>query len=87
MCDRHLMTRTHGGAIISSGVENLSYPAPRFANQSEKAATKLIPDSCSLFINIGTTTEEFARCLDGGCCSSPTTSASRPCFICSLAST
>jgi DeoR family glycerol-3-phosphate regulon repressor len=68
ICDRRLMTRIHGGAVISSGVENLSYQARRLVNQAEKAtigaaAAALIPDSCSLFVNIGTTTEEFARCL------------------------
>lgn len=68
ICDRRLMTRVHGGAIISSGVENLGYEARRLVNQSEKmaigaAAAGLIPDNCSLFVNIGTTTEEFARAL------------------------
>jgi DeoR family glycerol-3-phosphate regulon repressor len=68
MCEQRLLTRVHGGAIISSGVENLSYEARRFVNQSEKAAigaaaAALIPDNCSLFVNIGTTTEEFARGL------------------------
>jgi DeoR family glycerol-3-phosphate regulon repressor len=68
MSDGRLVTRTHGGAIIASGVENLSYQARRLVNHSEKAAigaaaASLIPDSCSLFVNIGTTTEEFARCL------------------------
>jgi DeoR family transcriptional regulator, glycerol-3-phosphate regulon repressor len=68
MCDRRLMTRVHGGAIISSGVENLGYEARRLVNQSEKAAigaaaADLIPNNCSLFVNIGTTTEEFARAL------------------------
>lgn len=69
ICDRRLMTRVHGGAVISSGVENLSYQARRLVNQGEKAAigaaaAELIPDNCSLFVNVGTTTEEFARCLD-----------------------
>ena len=29
LCDRHLMSRIHGGAIVSSGVENVAYEARR----------------------------------------------------------
>ena len=62
------LTRIHGGAIIASGVENLAYEARRFVAAEEKkaigaAAAELIPNGCSLFINIGTTTEEVARAL------------------------
>ena len=58
----------HGGAIIASGVENLAYEARRFVAADEKkaigaAAAALIPNGCSLFINIGTTTEEVASAL------------------------
>lgn len=58
----------HGGAIITSGVENVGYEARRFIAQQEKraiggATAKLIPNDSSLFINIGTTTEEVARAL------------------------
>jgi DeoR family glycerol-3-phosphate regulon repressor len=58
----------HGGAIISSGVENIAYEARRFVAAAEKraiglAAAALIPNSSSLFINIGTTTEEVAKAL------------------------
>ncbi|GGC49538.1 DeoR/GlpR family DNA-binding transcription regulator [Chelatococcus reniformis] len=68
LCDRRLMTRVHGGAVIASGVENVAYEARRFIAQPEKraigeAAARLIPDNASLFINIGTTTEEVARAL------------------------
>lgn len=70
LCDRHLLTRVHGGAIIASGVENIAYEARRFVAAVEKraigvAAAALIPNSSSLFINIGTTTEEVARALSG----------------------
>jgi len=70
LCDRHLLTRVHGGAIIASGVENISYEARRFVAAAEKraigvSAAALIPNSSSLFINIGTTTEEVARALSG----------------------
>jgi DeoR family glycerol-3-phosphate regulon repressor len=70
LCDHHLLTRVHGGAIIASGVENISYEARRFVAAAEKraigvSAAALIPNSSSLFINIGTTTEEVARALSG----------------------
>lgn len=68
LCDRRSMTRVHGGAIIASGVENLAYEARRFVAAEEKkaigaAAAARIPNGCSLFINIGTTTEEVASAL------------------------
>ena len=68
LCDRRSMTRVHGGAIIASGVENLAYEARRFVAAEEKkaigvAAAAQIPNGCSLFINIGTTTEEVASAL------------------------
>ena len=68
LCDRHFLTRVHGGAIVSSGVENIAYEARRFVAAAEKraiglAAAALIPNSSSLFINIGTTTEEVAKAL------------------------
>lgn len=68
LCDRKLMTRVHGGAVVASGVENVAYEARRFISQPEKraigeAAARLIPNNASLFINIGTTTEEVARAL------------------------
>ena len=68
LCDRRLMTRIHGGAVIASGVENVAYEARRFIAQAEKraigeAAARLIRNNASLFINIGTTTEEVARAL------------------------
>jgi len=68
LCELHLVSRVHGGAVISSGVENIAYEARRFIAQNEKrvigaAAAALIPNNASLFINIGTTTEEVARAL------------------------
>jgi len=69
LCDRRLLSRVHGGALVASGVENIAYEARRFIAQAEKraigaAAARLIPNSASLFINIGTTTEEVARGLN-----------------------
>ena len=68
LCDGRLLARTHGGAMLSSGVENLAYEARRHMAAAEKVvigkhAARLIPNDCSLFINIGTTTEEVARAL------------------------
>ena len=68
LCEQRLLTRIHGGAVIASGVENVGYEARRFIAQEEKraigvAAAAIIPNNTSLFINIGTTTEEVARAL------------------------
>jgi DeoR family transcriptional regulator, glycerol-3-phosphate regulon repressor len=70
LCEQRALTRIHGGAMIASGVENLAYEARRFVAAEEKkaigaAAAALIPNGCSLFINIGTTTEEVASALTG----------------------
>ena len=68
LCDLRLLARTHGGAMLASGVENLAYEARRMMAATEKVvigrhAANLVPNNCSLFINIGTTTEEVARAL------------------------
>ncbi len=68
LCDQRLLSRIHGGAILGSGVENMAYEARRLIAAEEKraiglAAAALIPNQSSLFINIGTTTEEVARAL------------------------
>lgn len=68
LCDARQLTRTHGGAMVSSGVENVAYEARRTLAAVEKQAigqlaASLIPNDCSLFINIGTTTEQVARAL------------------------
>ncbi len=68
LCNARLLARTHGGAMLSSGVENIVYESRRQILASEKRsigqhAANLIPNNCSLFINIGTTTEEVARAL------------------------
>jgi len=68
LCDQRFLSRVHGGAVVSSGVENLGYEARRFIATDEKraigaAAAQLVPNNSSLFINIGTTTEEVARAL------------------------
>jgi DeoR family glycerol-3-phosphate regulon repressor len=68
LCENRLLTRTHGGAMLTSGVENMAYEVRRNLATAEKIvigrrAAELIPNNCSLFINIGTTTEEVARAL------------------------
>jgi len=70
LCDRRLLARLHGGATLASGVENLAYAARRALAHQEKRrigarCAALIPNGSSLFINIGTTTEEVARALTG----------------------
>jgi DeoR family glycerol-3-phosphate regulon repressor len=68
LCNAGLLVRVHGGAIVASGIENLGYDARRLVAQTQKrligeAAARLIADHSSMFINIGTTTEEAARAL------------------------
>lgn len=68
LSDRSLLARVHGGAVVTSGIDNLAYEARRLLAQEEKRAigdaiAALIPDKASIFINIGTTTEEVARAL------------------------
>ncbi|MGN6467149.1 MAG: DeoR/GlpR family DNA-binding transcription regulator [Rhizobiaceae bacterium] len=68
LCEQHLLTRIHGGALFPTGIENMEYEARRKIASEEKeaigrAAARLIPDNSSLFINIGTTTEAVGKAL------------------------
>ena len=68
LCDGGVLTRIHGGALIASSVANLAYEARRLLAQDQKRrigerAATLVPDNSSLFINLGTTTEEVAASL------------------------
>lgn len=70
LCKRGLLQRVHGGAVLSSGVANVGYAARREMAAEEKRriglkTASLIPDNCSLLINIGTTTEQVAAALQG----------------------
>jgi DeoR family glycerol-3-phosphate regulon repressor len=63
-----LLERTHGGAVLPSGVANIGYGDRRTLNREAKAriaarTARLVPDHASLFLNIGTTTEAVARAL------------------------
>ncbi len=65
---RSMLSRVHGGAIVTSGVDNIAYATRRTVATGAKAAigaaaAALIPDGASLFINIGTTTEAVATNL------------------------
>jgi len=68
--EQDLLQRVHGGAVLSSGVKNFEYEARRMLAVEEKRhigvlAARLIPDNCTLLINIGTTTEQVAIGLRG----------------------
>lgn len=68
LTDQGHLKRIHGGAVFPSGVENMQYEARRQIAADEKdaigrAAAALIPNSASLFINIGTTTEAVSQAL------------------------
>lgn len=68
LCAKGLLRRYHGGAGLVSSTENVAYSDRQVLNRDEKiriaqmVATQ-IPDNTSLFINIGTTTEEVAKAL------------------------
>lgn len=68
LCRIRLLQRVHGGAIAHDGVSNMGYEARRRLLADEKKAigeqaAALIPDDSSLFVNIGTTTEQVAKHL------------------------
>lgn len=60
------LERVHGGAVLPSGTRNIGYEERRTLNPGAKAAiaracAARIPDNCSLFLNIGTSTEAVAQ--------------------------
>ncbi len=68
LCGQALLRRYHGGAGLPSSVENLAYSTRQvFCQEEKRQIARLlaghIPDQASLFMNIGTTTEEVARAL------------------------
>jgi DeoR family glycerol-3-phosphate regulon repressor len=68
LCERGVLQRYHGGAVLASGIANFGYEARRKLAVEEKRrigvrAASLIPDSSSILINIGTTTEQVAFAL------------------------
>ncbi|KAG0163102.1 hypothetical protein DFQ28_000600 [Apophysomyces sp. BC1034] len=69
LAEVNLLRRYHGGVTLPTSSENVSYTARQRMFQDEKRriaalAASHIPDQASLFINLGTTTEEVARALN-----------------------
>lgn len=65
---RGLALRTRGGAIRVESASNREYAERRKLRGKEKEAmgilaASLIPDNCSVMLNIGTSTEQVARAL------------------------
>ncbi|MGB0506223.1 MAG: DeoR/GlpR family DNA-binding transcription regulator [Pikeienuella sp.] len=68
LCDAGLAARIHGGARMISGVASAGYAARRETAEAEKQliashVAQLIPNDCSVMLNIGTTTEQVAMAL------------------------
>ncbi len=70
LCNQRMLTRTHGGARLASGIgiENMSYEARRVLAADAKlaigkAVANIIGNNSSLFVSIGTTTEAVAQAL------------------------
>jgi len=68
LCAGDWLRRTHGGAVLSDVQVNVGYRARRHIAAAAKRrigelAASLVPDGASLFINIGTTTEQVAGFL------------------------
>ncbi|MBB5222178.1 DeoR family glycerol-3-phosphate regulon repressor [Amaricoccus macauensis] len=66
MSNAGLLDRVHGGAVPRTGVTNFGYEERRGMNQTAKAAigracAAMIPNNCSIIMNLGTTTEAVAR--------------------------
>ncbi len=68
LCESSQLQRYHGGAGLPSSVENLAYQTRQVLHLEAKRRiarelARQIPNQASLFINIGTTTEEVAKAL------------------------
>lgn len=67
---RGALSRVHGGAVRVSSAANRIYADRRKQNAGGKLAmaalaADLIPENCSISLNIGTSTEQVARALSG----------------------
>jgi DeoR family glycerol-3-phosphate regulon repressor len=65
LADAGRLERVHGGAILPSSTTNIGYEDRRILNSKEKvdiarACARELPEDCSVFLNIGTTTEAVA---------------------------
>jgi len=70
MADLGHLDRVHGGAVPRTGVTNLGYDQRRRMNDRAKSAiarvcAAMIPENCSIIMNLGTSTEAVARELLG----------------------
>jgi len=68
LCGRGLAARTHGGAKPVASTSSVGYEQRRLHKIEQKQkigalAASLIPDNCSVILNIGTTTEQVAHSL------------------------
>lgn len=68
LAELNLLQRYHGGVGLPSSAENIAYGARQGLQSEEKRriaalVAEHIPDQATLFINIGTTTEEVAKAL------------------------
>ncbi len=68
LAETNKIERVHGGAVLSSGTANIEYDERRTLNADAKRAIAIacaaqIPHGCSVFLNIGTSTEAVARQL------------------------
>lgn len=68
LCNRGLAARIHGGAREAHSTSNVAYDKRRLMQRPAKEAiaaltATLIPDNCSVMMNIGTTTEQVAHNL------------------------
>ncbi|ASM74793.1 MULTISPECIES: DeoR/GlpR family DNA-binding transcription regulator [Roseobacteraceae] len=65
LADSGKLERVHGGAVLPSTTTNIGYSERRALNQASKVdiariCARHIPNDCSVFLNIGTTTEAVA---------------------------
>lgn len=70
LAQRGLVARVHGGALPRVTISNVGYEDRRRIASVEKqaigqVAANLIPNNCSIMLNIGTTTEQVALGLVG----------------------
>jgi DeoR family glycerol-3-phosphate regulon repressor len=68
LSEKGYIRRYHGGAATLTSTENVAYTQRKVMCLKEKQqiaqmVAARVPDHASLFINIGTTTEEIAKCL------------------------
>jgi DeoR family glycerol-3-phosphate regulon repressor len=68
LCARGLVARMHGGARQLTSISSLDYEQRRSLSGKQKQAiaslaAELIPNHCSVMLNIGTTTEQVAKSL------------------------